>query len=76
MNPSGQIFSSLVDRELGDSCPECGKTDLCIVPNDDVSTRKDDTIESYVEFWERYINDPVLIKKELHTHCHNCNGNH
>ncbi len=74
MNPSGEIFNNLVDRELGVSCPKCGNDDLCIVPNDDVTPRKDNTIESFVKFWERYITDPVLIKKELQMHCHNCSG--
>lgn len=66
----------LVDRELGDTCPKCNNSEMCIMTNDNVSTRTDDTMESFVEFWERYINDPVLIKKELFLQCHKCNGNH
>ena len=65
--PSGQIFSELVNRELGDSCTKCGKSGLCIIPNE--KTTPFDTRESYVKFWERYITDPALIKKELHLEC-------
>jgi len=76
MNPSGAIFTELVDGELGKSCPKCGNTDLCIMPNDKAIPRKDDTMDSFVKFWERYITDPTLIKKELFLHCHTCNGSH
>jgi len=76
MNPTGEIFSGLVDRELGAACPKCNNSEMCIMPNEDVAPRKDDTIESFVEFWERYVNDPTLIKKELFLHCHKCNGSH
>ena len=75
-NPSGEIFTSLVNRELGDSCGKCGNSDRCIIPNDGIPPSKDGTMDGYVTFWERYIADPTLIKKELHMHCHECNGPH
>jgi len=71
VNNSGQIFSELVNRELGDSCPKCGATNVCILPNNNKNPF-DGTIESYEKFWEKYITNPSLIKEELHLGC-DCN---
>ena len=70
-NP-GQIYTDLVYRELGNSCPKCGNSDMSILQNKGIESCVDGTIESCVEFWERYINEPALIKKELHMYCNKC----
>jgi len=69
VNKIGQIFSELVNRELGDSCSKCGSSNVCILPIDDKINPFDGTLESYEKFWERYITNPVLIKEELHLGC-------
>ena len=73
---TAEIFNTIVDMELGNSCPKCDNTSMCIVPKKDAPENKLKTMQDYLDFQARYIQNPILIKRELSRECSKCDVNH
>jgi len=70
---TGVIFTKLVKQEISNECPSCKKiTESCIIPKKYCNELK--TTGQYLQFFERFIQNPQLIKTELEHHCHVCDA--